>query len=72
MEATGSSGMLVNICFTKHYHISEDSNVHNHCHENFKSHISESVLGYTWSGYKITRLIIWQLPVALATASRMA
>jgi hypothetical protein len=45
METTGSSGILVNIYSTKHCHISEDSNVHNHCHENFKSHISESVTG---------------------------
>jgi hypothetical protein len=63
MEATGSSGMLVNIyhAIRVHCHISEESSVHNHCHENFKSHISELVAGAGLYGFGTRKKLSFSL-----------
>jgi hypothetical protein len=39
MEAIGCSKILIFICWTVWHQIPKNSNLHSHCHRNFKSHL---------------------------------
>jgi hypothetical protein len=43
VEAAGSSEILIMIYHTTQCHISEDSNLHSHCHKNFRSNFTDQI-----------------------------